>query len=79
MSKYSPLRDYLVKQTADRVTLSFEMISDIIGDTLPDSAYEHSAWWANDREHVQARAWLDEDFKSESVSVAFERVTFVRS
>ena len=78
MSKYEPLGDYLKNQTASRATLSFKDIAGIIGDALPDSARAHSAWWANDPKHVEAKAWLDAGWKSASVSLMEERVTFFR-
>lgn len=79
MSKYEPLGDYL-RAHSDRVTLSFDDIADIIGDTLPDSAYRHKAWWANEAEgkHVEAASWMDEGFRTEALSLADETVTFVR-
>ena len=78
MSKYEPLGDYLKKQTASRLTLSFKDIAGIIGDALPDSARAHSAWWAKDQKHVEAKARLDAGWKSVSVSLMEERVTFFR-
>jgi len=78
MSKYDAVGDYLKKQTTSRVTLSFNEIAGIIGDALPDSARNHRAWWANDPKHVEAKAWLDAGWKSASVSLVEERVTFFR-
>jgi hypothetical protein len=80
MSKYEPLGNYLRAQKSDRVTLSLDEIADIIGDTLPASARKFVAWWENEAQgsHVQARAWVDEGFKTEGVSLTSESVTFVR-
>ncbi|HSK47616.1 MAG TPA: hypothetical protein VLA05_06380 [Coriobacteriia bacterium] len=78
MSKYGPLRDYLKVQAADRLTLSFAQVSEIIGVSLPSSAYNHSAWWASDPLHVQAEAWLGAGFRAENISLGSRSVTFVR-
>ena len=79
MSKYAPLVDYLNEQRNDSVTVSFDDIARIIGDTLPASARLHPAWWGNDTEvrHVNADEWLSAGWKVESVSLDEERVTFV--
>lgn len=81
MSKYAPLGDYLKKQTGTRVTLSFKDVEGIIGEPLPPSARAHPAWWANDTNgrHVHANEWLNAGWKTDSVSLAEERVTFVRA
>jgi hypothetical protein len=49
MQKYRPLGDYLVKQNEVSVSLTFQEIEQILGFTLPLSAYNHRAWWANSR------------------------------
>jgi hypothetical protein len=37
--------------------MTFAHIEDLVG-RLPPSARVHREWWANDRTHVQAQAWL---------------------
>ena len=63
MGKYDPLARYLKKlpDTVEETELSFSDIERIIGDSLPESAWEHNAWWANEQcgSHVQARAWVE--------------------
>lgn len=78
MYKYDPLGDYLRKQSSDRVTLSFDDVADIIGDTLPPSAFTRAEWWANSRSHIEANAWMDEGWKTEGTSLIEQRVTFVK-
>lgn len=80
MSKYAPLGEYLRKQTVDLVTLSFDDVADIIGDTLPASASKFRQWWENQtgRGHTNAEAWMNASWKVESVSLLGQRVTFVR-
>ena len=65
MAKYDPLRDWLKACGKDEVALSFLEIEGVLGDTLPQSADDHRAWWANEPKgrHVQARAWLDAGYR----------------
>lgn len=44
MADYDALRDYLKKQTAVELTLSFEQIETIIDDDLPRAA-QRASWW----------------------------------
>ena len=78
MGKYEPLRHYLEAHGEERVTLSFDTLADIVGSSLPDSAHEYAAWWANDPTHVEAKAWLDAGYESACVSLVGETVTFIR-
>lgn len=44
MANYDALRDYLKKQTAVELTLTFEQIEEIIDDALPRAA-QRASWW----------------------------------
>lgn len=57
MSKYGPLGEYLSQQQADRCTLTFSKVEEIIGASLPASA-KRRPWWANHESHSQARSWM---------------------
>jgi hypothetical protein len=61
LGRYDLLRRYLQKVPVgtDRLELTFNDIEGIIGAGLPASAYRYRAWWANDKTHVHARAWMD--------------------
>lgn len=61
MGKYEPLRSYLSKQTAKRVTLHMREIEKIMGACLPASAYKYVAWWSNSTTaaHPYSRAWTN--------------------
>jgi len=80
--KYTPLEHYLTALPAIQrdVTLSFEQIERILNDKLPPSAYNHRAWWANEREgqHVHAHAWLDAGWKVNTVNFNQKWVRFLR-
>lgn len=77
VSKYDSLREHLDRLPAELVQLSFAEIDRIVAG-LPPSAYEHRAWWSNQRQgsHVQATSWLDAGRRVESVDLNTTRVTF---
>ena len=89
--KYGPLEEWLLKQNemaklgADsRIQLKFSEIESIIGDTLPNSAHEQNAWWANDSttpgRHSLAwlrAGWRVDDFDLDSEEVVFQRTNTV--
>jgi len=77
-SKYHPLLDYLEKETADKIEMSFAGIESVLGFGLPRSARKHEPWWGNDEKHAQAKAWLRAERKTTGLSMTDERVTFVR-
>lgn len=65
--KYQGLENLLRTHpsTTNEVTLSFEQIEAIIGDTLPSSASNYREWWANQSDtsqRPQAKAWISAGF-----------------
>ena len=62
--RYRRIRDYLAGQQGSSVTLTVDEIEDGIcsGASLPDSARQHRAWWANTASHSHAAAWLSAGF-----------------
>jgi hypothetical protein len=82
MGKYDALRIYLknLPKTTGKITLTFKKVEIILSRPLPNSARKHShQWWANDQSHVQARAWLNVEWKTESKNILAETVDFVRN
>jgi hypothetical protein len=83
MAKYTPLKGYLenLGKKQNDVTLTFTQIGRIIGATLPQSARNYGAWWANEREgsHVEAHAWMDAGWKVDYVDFTRKCVRFIRS
>lgn len=67
MTKYNPLMQFLMKQPSQKrqLDLTLSQIEAIIGDSLPDSARKYAAWWANDTTHVQAKAWLEAEWRAQ--------------
>ncbi len=78
--KYTPLEQYLKNSVKNDLTLSFADIERIIVDSLPMSAHEHGAWWANEihGSHVEAHAWLNAGWKVEHADLGRKVVRFVR-
>lgn len=77
MAKYSPLKEQLQRRSTGPIELAFSDIADWVGG-LPASAHRYRAWWANDRSHVQARAWLDAGWDVDEVDLQVGRVRFRR-
>ncbi|MEO7840927.1 MAG: DUF4268 domain-containing protein [Anaerolineales bacterium] len=80
-SRYAVLADWLQSQPGrtEMVQLSFEQIEKIIGGTLPASAYEHRAWWANDSQgHPHSQLWLEVGWRTNYLNRTEKAVTFVR-
>lgn len=79
MSRYAQLAEYLEKQGADEVTLSFNEVERILGSHLPASARKLRVWWSNDVTHVQAKyGWLQAGWKVEGVDFDAGAVMFRR-
>jgi hypothetical protein len=66
MSRYDPLRHHLASQRSSVVRLTFAEVEALVGP-LPASATRYPAWWANDRSHTQAAAWLDAGWRVEGI------------
>ena len=80
-SKYVALADWLQSQPGgtDEVRLTFEEIEQLIGGSLPLSAYEHRAWWANDSiGHPHSQLWLEAGWRTNYLNRTEKVVTFVR-
>jgi hypothetical protein len=76
---YDALRDHLLRQPDDVVSMSFSEIDQIA--RLPPSAYKYSAWWANEdaeeTRHVQCRAWQAAGYDAKP-DIFARKVTFRR-
>lgn len=78
---YAPLAAHLKAQVSSTtsLTLTFQEIERILGKELPRSAHEYRAWWANDPTKPQCAAWLEEGWRTTSLSMTERRLTFVRT
>ena len=79
MWKYTPLKIYLENTKEDEITLTFEEIEKIINEKLPDSAYKHSAFWANEKENTSYKVWIDAKWKTKSSNdFKYKKMTFLK-
>ena len=78
MGKYEPLRRYLESQSADSVNTNFAELEAILGFPLPQSAYKHQAWWANEAHgsHSHSRSWQDAGWETSLVNTSRRTVRF---
>jgi hypothetical protein len=80
MSKYDALGDYLRKQTAREVRMTFAEIEKVVGHKLPRSAYAHRPWWSNNESNsVITKVWLNAGFRSARVDMEKRRLVFERA
>jgi len=80
MSKYEPLPQFLTSKDGSTHRMSFEQIERVLGFKLPNSAYEHEAWWSNNATgHSHSRAWLSAGWRTQDVDLAGHKVTFQRT
>lgn len=76
MSKYNGLTQHLANVDAKLWEASLGEIEDAVGAALPDSAFRYPAWWAN-QGRAQSLAWELAGWKTKSVDLKNEKVTFV--
>jgi hypothetical protein len=74
--QYQRLERHLQAAGRPRVEMTFAEVSQVIGERLPDSAYQHPAWWGSDPKHTQA-VWLDADYTT-SPNLTAQKVTFTK-
>lgn len=80
MSKYEPLQSYLAQHDAQRISLTFDQVEQILGTRLPNSARTHPAWWANNPTgHSHSRAWFNAGWRTENLNLTGRKVDFVRA
>lgn len=80
LTKYEPLGRFLGSATEPTVTMSFAQLEQVLGSRLPSSAYNHRAWWGNQRRgpRPHARAWMDAGWEVDTVILTGGHVTFRR-
>lgn len=61
--KYENLFHTLKSCNNKEITLTYSEIEALLGFELPPSAYKYQPWWANDKSHSQAKAWLNANWK----------------
>ena len=76
-SKYQPLYQFLANLAESERPMTFTEVEQVLGSRLPRSAHQYQAWWANDKTHTQAQAWLDAGWKTAKANLIEESVVFV--
>ena len=76
--KYRRLTELLGTSHERTVSLTFDEIEKTIGFSLPRSAREHRAFWANTTTHSIALSWLSIGYKTVDVNMNMETVVFER-
>jgi hypothetical protein len=80
--KYSPLEKYLrdLPVSQEEVTLTFELIEQILKAPLPLPAYQEGPWWGNQKQgtYVETIPWMDAGWMVEIVDLKEKWVRFVR-
>lgn len=72
--KYRRLTEILVAAEGKPVSLTFSDIEKAIGFSLPSSAKEHRAFWANTTSHSIALSWMCVGYKTVDVDLDKETV-----
>lgn len=80
MSRYQPLADRLARKTGDEWEATFAEIESALGFALPKSARRYAAWWANQTGpgHSQTHGWRSVGWRTSSLDLKHQRVSFVR-
>ena len=80
MSKYEPIRKFLEGSSSEGIDVSFGQIEGILGFELPNSAYRHQAWWANEMHgsHSHSRSWQEAGWETCQVNTERRTVRFER-
>lgn len=75
--KYRPLSEAILADGGNKVTFSFSEMEEILGFSLPPSARNHRAFWANTKSHSIASSWMSIGYETMEVDMENEKVTFI--
>ena len=78
MTGYKEFGDYLDKQN-DSFSIKFDTVEEIIGEKLPESAYEYSAWWSNNDSHPLMNIVLSKNWKSKNLNLKTHEIVFYKT
>ena len=76
--KYDKLKIYLKESGQERIQLTFTEIESILSFSLPNSAKQYRAWWANGGQS-HSNTWTDAGYKVDEVSFTRQYVVFIRT
>lgn len=79
MSKYEPLARFLRDRPDDVWDARFCDVERVLGFSLPRSAFQYNAWWANQEPgHTQTRGWRDAGWQTSRIDLEGKQVRFSR-
>ena len=76
MSKYIKITNFLMEADYGIWEPSFKEIEEVLGFSLPASARQYQAWWANQM-RSQSLGWQSAGWKTASVDLDAEKITFI--
>jgi len=78
LMNYEKFGEYLSNQK-NSFSIKFEEIEEIIGEKLPDSAYDYQAWWSNSESHSLMKVVLSKNWKSRKLNLDLKEIEFYKS
>lgn len=79
MGLYEPLERFLEQQQFSEIPMTFKDVEHVLGRALPQSAYKHRPWWANEAAgHSHAHAWLKAGYETAQVDMTARKLVFRR-
>lgn len=79
MAKYSRLSDFLQECSEDEFFISFHEVENILGFSLPNSAFKYPAWWSNNVNNGRhCMAWISVGWRTSDLNLIGKSVSFVR-
>ena len=75
---YTPFANFLKSQKNNSISLTFEKIEQVLGKTMPSSAYKHLAWWSNSPTHPLMNEILHAGWMSKKPNLQKRTVSFYK-
>ncbi len=76
---YEQFTKYLDDIGEDSFSISFGEIEKIIGEKLPESAFQYQAWWSNSDSHPFMREVLSHNWKSRKLNLERKNIEFYKT
>ncbi len=75
---YSPFASFIKSQKNDSITCTFSQIEQILGKSMPSSAYKHLAWWSNSPTHPLMKEILSAGWMSKKANLKNKTISFYK-
>ena len=76
---YEEFGKYLDDIGEDSISISFGEIEEIIGQKLPNSAYQYDEWWSNSDSHPLMKVVLSKNWKKRKTNLSLKEIKFYKS